>query len=175
MVLVDCTLNSNESITKLKTVKWSIFVQLRINEMLRFKGNNALCMHLMQKCSCILADTDTNAMWLTCSMQRWMLLFFIIFPFFRHQRHSSQYRTLFCCLPISCSPWSNMFSDWILVVTSQTVGAWLPLALSDRHWLPSTRHHLSCLTTLNRAPCYAPYEALAPPFHNEAVKKRGAD
>lgn len=31
------------------------------------------------------------------------------------------------------------------------------------------------LTTLYRPPCYSPYEALAPPFHNEAVKKRGAD
>lgn len=36
-------------------------------------------------------------------------------------------------------------------------------------------HHPSPLTTLNRAPCCSPYEALAPPFHNEAVKKRGAD
>lgn len=85
------------------------------------------------------------------------------------------YRSLFCCLPISRSPRSNMFGDWILVVTSQTIGAWLPPALSDQHWLPSTRHHLSPLTTFNRAPCYSPNEALARPLHNEAVKKRGAD
>lgn len=118
------------------------------------------------KAPLVSADRDTNAVCPTCGIRCATCLFHHLSILQTSKSCCSVWGTLFCRLSISCRPRSNLLRDWILVVASQAVGAWLPSAPSVWQGIVLSEDFFIYFF-LNRVPCCSPHEALAPLLHNE--------